>query len=225
MVVTVGYRAAPEHPYPAAVEDAIDAVRWLFSKPSELAKIDTSRVAIGGTSAGAGLAITAAISALDPNISFPAARPSYPIAPVRPAVALVLIVPVVDNTATIEGIWKANAETSPFLTASRMEWFRKLYFTKDEQRSHWDASPNLSPESLLKRLPNTYLAYAEQDLLAPEAVALGQQLKNLGVEVETDAIKGGVHSILVLGGRITRGKKLIESTANYLSRVFKSKWA
>lgn len=222
MVVTVGYRAAPEHPFPAAVEDAIDAVRWLFSAPFELGKIDTTRVAIGGTSAGAGLAITAAISALDTHISFPAAKPSYPTTTIHPAVALVLIVPVIDNTATFDGIWKANGETSPFLTASRMEWFRKLYFTKDEQRSSWDASPNLSPDALLQRLPKTYLVYAEQDLLAPEAMALGRQLKDLGVEVETDVVEGGVHSILVLGGRVARGKKLIEDTARYLKGVFES---
>ena len=220
VVVTVNYRLAPEHPFPAAVEDAIDAVRWVSSDPPELGTIDKSRVAVGGTSAGGNLAITATISALSLDVPLPSARPSLANTIMHPPVSLLLIVPVVDNTATADGVWSPNAETAPWLTPKRMEWYRKLYFSRQEDPSLWDASPNLAPESLLKRLPKTWIAVSEQDLLAPEAVAFGEQLKSLGVEAETVIVEGGTHSILSLNGKIARGKKMIEEAAHHLKGVF-----
>lgn len=101
-----------------------------------------------------------------------------------------------------------------------MEWYRKLYFTNDDQRQYWDASPNLAPQSLLEKFPRTWIAVAEMDLLAPEALVFGQQLRRLGVDVETVVVKGGTHSILSLHGRIDRAQKMIEDGIKHLQMSF-----
>lgn len=220
--MTVDYRLAPEHPFPGAVSDAVDAVRWVSSSPSELGTIDASRIAIGGTSAGATLAIVAALSTVDSSVGLPSAKPSLPKAMLHPPVSLLLVVPVIDNTATADGVWKRNAATAPWLTPARMEWYRKLYFTNAEDRNQWDASPNFAPESLLRRLPRTWMAVSDQDILAPEAESFGEQLKGLGVEVEVITVEGGTHSILSLSGKISRGKNMVQDAANHLKLVFKS---
>ncbi|KAF4964643.1 hypothetical protein FSARC_7439 [Fusarium sarcochroum] len=210
----------PENPFPAAIEDAIDAFRWVASAPAELQHIDTSRISIGGTSSGANLAIVAALAASNPEVSLPTAQPSLPNTIAHPSVSLLLFIPVVDNTATIEGVWKPNAETAPWLTPSRMEWYRKLYFTQDDHRSRWDASPNLAPEFVLRKLPKTWIAASEMDILAPEALAFGEQLRSLGIDVETLVVKGGTHSILSLHGVIDRGYKMIEDAVKHLQVTF-----
>ncbi|KAF4454796.1 hypothetical protein F53441_2738 [Fusarium austroafricanum] len=220
IVVSVDYGLAPENPFPAAIEDAIDAVRWVTSSPAELQSIDISRIAISGTSSGANLAIVAALSASNPEVLLPTARPSLPNTITKPPVSLVLFIPVVDNTATTEGAWKPNAETAPWLTPARLEWYRQLYFTQDDHRSRWDASPNLAPEPLLSRLPKTWMAAAEMDILAPEALAIGEQLRGLGVEVEVSVVKGGTHSILSLHGVIDRGRTMIEDAVRHLQATF-----
>jgi acetyl esterase/lipase len=220
LVVSVDYGLAPENPFPAAVEDSIDAVRWVASSPAELQKIDTSRISISGTSSGANLAVVAALSASSPEVALPTARPSLQNAMAHPPVSLLLFIPVVDNTATVDGVWKPNAETAPWLTPSRMEWYRKLYFTQDDHRSRWDASPNLAPDILLKKLPKTWMAIAEMDILAPEASKFSQQLQGLGVDVETLIVQGGTHSILSLHGVIDRGYKMIEDAIRHLQNTF-----
>ncbi|CAG7560781.1 unnamed protein product [Fusarium equiseti] len=220
VVVSVGYGLAPENPFPAAVEDSIDAVRWVASSPAELQNIDTSRISISGTSSGANIAIVAALSASNPDVELPTARPSLPKPVAHPPASLLLFIPVVDNTATVEGVWKPNAETAPWLTPARMEWYRDLYFTQDGHRLRWDASPNLAPGTLLSKLPKTWMGVAEMDLLAPEAMAFSQQLKGLGVDVETSMVHGGTHSILSLHGVIGRGYKMIEDAVEHLQKTF-----
>lgn len=220
VVVSVDYGLAPENPFPTAVEDAIDAVRWVSSSPTELQKLDATRISISGTSSGANLAIVAALSASNSETHLPTAQPSLPNTIAHPPVSLLLFIPVVDNTATVEGVWKLNAETAPWLTPSRMEWYRKLYFTQDNHRSRWDASPNLAPAHLLSKLPKTWIAVAEMDVLTPEALAFGEQLQGLGVDVETLVVKGGTHSILSLHGVIDRGYQMIEDAVKHLQMIF-----
>ncbi|RSL73132.1 hypothetical protein CEP54_000537 [Fusarium duplospermum] len=219
-VVSVDYGLAPENPFPIAIEDAIDAFRWVASAPAELGKIDNSRISIGGTSSGGNIALAAGIAASNPEAPIPTAKPSLPnTAPHLPA-SLLLFIPVVDNTATAEDVWKPNAETAPWLTPERLSWYRKLYLPRDEDCKSWDASPNFASESLLKNLPKTWISVAEMDILAPEALAFGEQLRVLGVEVDTLVVEGATHSILSLHGIIDRGREMIGSAVKHLQRVF-----
>ena len=165
VVVTVGYRLAPEHRFPAAFEDAMEALRWVHSpEGSEKLKIDISRIAIGGTSAGGQLAASLAIKAatLEPSIN------------IR---FQLLVVPVIDSTASVDDVWARN-RNAPWLTPARMMWYRRMYMPNKEDWTKWEASPNMAPNSLLAQTPKTWIAISEQDLLAVEAERYASQLTN-----------------------------------------------
>ena len=130
-------------------------------------------------------------------LSLKAALSSPPI----PVVQQLLIVPVIDNTATISSIWKENKE-APWLTPSRMTWYRNMYLPNKADQLNYEASPNLAERDVLAKSPKTWIAVSELDLLAPEGLAFGQQLSEAGVEVEMKVYKGSTHSILALSGRL-----------------------
>jgi acetyl esterase/lipase len=197
VVVTVGYRLAPENPYPASVEDAVSALQWVVGpEGSSTLNVNPSRIAIGGTSAGGNIAAV---------LSLKASQLSPPIS-IR---AQILIVPVIDNTATVETIWKEN-QHAPLLTPTRMEWYRAMYLPNAPNALNWDASPNLAPAELLAKTPSTWIAVAGQDLVAPEAVLYAQQVERAwkqegvqGRDAVVKAYEGATHSILAMAGMYT----------------------
>lgn len=191
IVCSVGYRLAPEDRFPAAVDDAYAALAYV-SSPEGAQRIggDSSRVAIGGTSAGANLSCVAALRQVEAALDGEAS----------PLKCCLFIVPVVDNTAAADTVWQPSAATAPWLTPSRMLWYRRMYMPDEDDWQHWHASPNLAPSSLLQRMPPTWVAVSEQDLLAPEGVAFAKQLQRLGVTTELQVLQGCTHSILALDG-------------------------
>lgn len=216
VVVTVGYRLAPEFPYPAAFEDSVYALRWVSGEEGgrELGGVDVSRVAVGGLSAGGQLAASLALEASRLEM------------PVKLAFQL-LIVPVIDSTATTETIWAKN-QHAPWLTPARMTWYRGLYFGEEEGEKvrEWQASPNFAPVGLLAKSPRTWIAVGEQDLLAPEAEAYGKQLgeaweqEEVEGEVVVKSYEGSTHSILALNGVLAKGKQLLEDAADQAAAWF-----
>lgn len=205
MVITVDYRLAPEYPYPIAVNDAVESLRWVRSTGKDRFNLDLERIAIGGTSAGANLAVVLCLKAaqeLQIRICFQ-----------------LLIVPVIDNTATVEGIWRQN-RNAPWLTPSRMIWYRRMYIPIESDWKNWDASPHLAPEGLLKRLPPTWMAISGQDLLAPEARLFARQLSELKVPVTVYEVEGGTHSILALCGILRKGEVMMKKAATALKTEF-----
>lgn len=81
-----------------------------------------------------------------------------------------------------------------------MTWYREKYFPNPSDAAKWDASPNFAPRELLAKSPKTFIAVADCDLLAPEALEYGKLLKEVGVDVEVNVVQGGTHSILILAG-------------------------
>lgn len=75
-----------------------------------------------------------------------------------------------------------------------------MYLPNEEDCFKWDASPNLAPLEILKSSPRTWIAVSEHDLLAPEAVAFGEMLKEVGVEVGMKSYQGSTHALLALSG-------------------------
>jgi acetyl esterase/lipase len=201
VVLSVGYRLAPEHAYPAAVDDATAALEWAAGGAAADAlgvRLDATRVALAGTSAGGNLAAVLALKA--------AAR--VPPLPVR---FQMLVLPVVDNTATLDGIW-ADRRNAPWLTPARMLWYRRMYLPRGEEDARrWDASPNSAPVELLAQSPRTWIAVAEQDLLAPEGRRFAEELRDAwaqkgvkeedGAEAVVKVYDGSTHSVLALSGR------------------------
>lgn len=185
VVVTVNYRHAPEHVYPAAVDDAVAALEWAVSPSgTSILEINVSRMAVGGLSAGGGLAAV---------LSMKGAL----LAPPVPLKAQLLICPVIDNTATVETVW-STSQHAPWLTPARMQWYREKYLPDPSTGSQWTASPCFAPQEVLARSPKTFLAIAECDLLAPEEHRYAAQLQDAGVEVKVVEYEGSTHSILVL---------------------------
>lgn len=134
---------------------------------------------------GGGLAATVSMKAAELGLKMP--------------IKQMLFLPVIDNTATAETVWASNAD-APWLTPSRMLWYRNLYIPDKSNWSNWDASPNLAPPELLAKSPSTWIAVGECDILCKEAQLYGESLKNLGVESEVVVYEGSTHSLLVMDG-------------------------
>ncbi len=174
-VLSVDYRLAPEHPFPAATDDALAAFRWALENAERLA-INASRVAVGGDSAGGNLAA---------SVSLRATRDGGP----SPAFQLP-IYPVTDLSARSES-YRLFADGF-FLTASQMEWYIRHY-TGDRQQAVEDpsASPLLAED--LSGLPPAYVTTAGFDPLRDEGEAYAERLELAGVPVTLCRVEGQVH--------------------------------
>ncbi|KIY52688.1 hypothetical protein FISHEDRAFT_69504 [Fistulina hepatica ATCC 64428] len=208
-VVSVDYRLAPEHPYPAAVEDAVEALKWVHGKGESLG-FNVKKIAIGGSSSGGNLAAVAALRApsLDPPV---------------PLVFQMLIVPVTDNTADVSGVphvsWKENIYT-PWLSPARMMWFRRNYLPNVEDWAKWDASPLFAPDELVAKTPKAWIAVAELDILRDEGIVYGDKLKKMGVEAEVKVYRGAPHPIMAMDGVLSVGQQLVTDAVEALSSAF-----
>ncbi|CAN5545218.1 alpha/beta hydrolase [soil metagenome] len=155
------YRLAPEHPCPAAIDDAVNVYRGLVTEQ----KIDPSRIAIGGDSAGGGLTLSATIALRDAGEELPA--------------VLALISPWVDLTVSGKTI-KTNAEAEPVLTEEGLRRAANEY-----RGSLATDDPRVSPLFAdLKGLPPTIIQAGADDILLSENEQLAENLKAAGVEVD-----------------------------------------
>lgn len=176
-VLNVGYRLAPENPFPAAVEDAEAAFVWAHRHAAELG-VDPARIAVGGDSAGGNLA--AVVSWLRTRSDGPA-----------PAFQL-LIVPVTDLTRESRS-YELFAEGF-FLTRATMRWYSALYVPDVGQRSDPRASPLLAED--LTDLPPAYVAVAGFDPLRDEGEAYAARLRDAGVSVTVRRHRSAVHPFI-----------------------------
>ena len=123
--------------------------------------------------------------------------------PPIPLVFQLLIVPVTDNTASVEtyGSWAEN-QLTPWLSPDRMLWFRNNYLPNQEDWTKWDASPFLAPDDLVSKLPKkAWIGVTELDILRDEGIQYGAKLSKVGIEVEIDLYKGAPHRIMIMDGR------------------------
>jgi acetyl esterase len=203
VVVSVDYRLAPEHKFPAAVDDAVAATRWVADNAA-LLNIDPERIAVGGDSAGANLAAVVALDARDND---------------GPAlVGQVLLYPATDfQRATAS--FRDNGE-GYFLTAALVDWFGDHY-TADP--TDWRASPLRAAN--FSGLPATYLVTAEFDPLRDEGEAYAARLQEAGVPVEVRQYAGHIHAFAAnLAGVMDDGRSALEAAGQYLRRVFRLGW-
>jgi acetyl esterase len=180
IVVSVDYRLAPEHKFPAATDDAITAAKWISANAKQLG-IDASRLMVGGDSAGGNLAAVVAIAARDGN---------------GPAIAgQVLIYPATDFAMTHPS--HAEPETSILLTHSVIKWFRDHYLTGAADVADWRASPARAPT--LAGLPPAYVLTAGADPLRDEGNEYAERLKQAGVPVTHRTFPGQFHGFFTMG--------------------------
>jgi acetyl esterase len=180
IVVSVDYRLAPEHKFPAAVDDAIAATNWIALNATQLG-IDPSRLAVGGDSAGGKLAAVVAIAARDSG---------------APAIAgQVLIYPAIDFAMTHPS--HSEPETSVLLTHSVIRWFRDHYLNGAADVADWRASP--ARAATLAGLPPAYVLTAGADPLRDEGDEYASRLKQAGVAVTHRTFAGQFHGFFTMG--------------------------
>ncbi|WPO85887.1 alpha/beta hydrolase [Herbiconiux sp. KACC 21604] len=194
--VAVDYRLAPEHPYPAAIEDCRDALRWL-GDPDAGHGLAVDSIVLAGDSAGGQLAAVLAIeSARDPQ--------RVPIS------AQVLIHPVTDLAGEGSSYERITAGF-PFV-ADTMRWFAGLYVPAEVDREAGDLSP-LRAE-LPEGMAPAYVLTVDNDPLADEGAAYAAALARAGTTVHYDHLGGYSHGIMTSAGRIpTAERKLMEAAA------------
>jgi acetyl esterase len=180
IVISVDYRLAPEHKFPAAVDDAITATKWIAINGKQLG-VDAARLMVGGDSAGGNLAAVVAISARDGN---------------GPAIAgQVLIYPATDFAMTHPS--HREPETSILLTHSVIKWFRDHYLNGAADAHDWRASPVRA--GTLIGLPPAYVLTAGGDPLRDEGDEYAQRLKEAGVPVTYRHFPGQFHGFFTMG--------------------------
>jgi acetyl esterase len=174
-VVALDYQLAPEHPFPAALDDAWAGLRWTRENAGELG-IDPSRVAIGGDSAGGNLAAVTAIRARDAGV---------------PLALQVLVYPVTD--AQLESDSYAVHASGLNLTLEKMRWYWDQYLDGADPLDA-QASPIMASD--LSALAPALVQLAEYDPLCSEGQIYGQRLADAGVEATVTLYEGTIHGFL-----------------------------
>ena len=195
-VLAVPYRLAPEHPFPAAVDDAQAGYRWAQAHAAELGA-DPSRISVGGDSAGGCLAAVVAREA-DP----------------RPRAQL-LLYPVTD-LAEESPSYETFAE-GPFLTAAQMRWFRRHYLADEADARDPRASPLLAPD--LDGLPAAYVAVAGFDPLRNEGLAYAERLRNAGVDTTLALHPGQLHAFAEITQASPSAREALRQACDWLRRT------
>jgi acetyl esterase len=193
VVVSVDYRLAPEHKFPAAAEDAYGATRYVAEHAAEFG-IDSSRIAVGGDSAGGNLAAVVALMARDrggPSLKYQ-----------------LLIYPLTDFNDHSPSMREYGE--NHFLSREVMAWFAESYTAGPEDR----LAPYASPWNAdLAGLPAAMVVTAECDPLRDQGEAFARKLQNAGVAVELKRYDGMIHPFLSLAGIIDTGRVAIADAA------------
>jgi acetyl esterase len=180
LVISVDYRLAPEHKFPAAVDDAIAATKWIAENAKQLG-IDAARLTVGGDSAGGNLAAVVALAARDGG---------------GPQIAgQVLIYPATDFAMTHPS--HREPETSILLTHSVIKWFCNHYLRGTSDIDNWKASP--ARATTFAGLPPAYLLTAGADPLRDEGDEYAKRLKEAGVAVTYRHFPGQFHGFFTMG--------------------------
>lgn len=174
VVVSVDYRLAPEHRFPAAAEDCFAATSWVAAQAAALG-VDATRLAVAGDSAGGNLAAVVAMMARDRG---------------GPAIAFQLLVYPVTDCNFDTGSYRSNGD-GYLLTAATMRWFFDHYAPPPIDRTH----PHLSPlrASSFANLPPALVMTAEFDPLRDEGEAYAQRLRESGVAAQALRMDGHIH--------------------------------
>ncbi|MGE0151882.1 MAG: alpha/beta hydrolase [Reyranellaceae bacterium] len=203
-VVSVNYRKAPEHRFPAAIDDAWAIAAWLAANGGAL-RIDGHRLAVGGDSAGGNLAAAVALLARD---ELAAGRNA-------PAFRLQLLVyPATDMTMAHDSLHRFA--DGYLLTRDAMAWFIDHYMSGADRRDP-RASPLLAPS--LQDLPPAYVVTAGFDPLRDEGHAYARRLAEAGNTVEYVEYGGMVHGFFGMGGVVATANRAIAAAGAALKQA------
>jgi acetyl esterase len=202
-VVSVDYRLAPEHPYPAALEDARSAMAWILASGRGYG-IDATHVAVGGDSAGANLAAVLCIEMRDSGT-------------VKPVFQL-LVYPALDIRQN-SGSYASRGE-GYVLTRSVLKYFYEQYTGPGADPNDWRISPALSAS--LAGLPSTLVLVAGYDPLHDEGVDYAQRLSAAGCKATLINFERQLHGFITMGKVLDEANDAVVVCAAALRRAFNS---
>jgi acetyl esterase len=187
-VIAIDYRLAPEHPFPAPLEDSWDALRWVASQYAEQPLI------VGGDSAGGNMAAVCAIRARDRG---------------GPDLALqVLVYPATDHDTSRPSYAEHGSGDETFLTLEDMAWFRNHYLPEPADLANPETAP-LRAEDLSGLAP-AIVVTAGYDPLRDEGAAYVERLREAGVPVTHHHYEDMIHAFFSLVNVIERGNEAVE---------------
>jgi acetyl esterase len=197
VVISVDYRLAPEHKFPAAADDSYAATVWAAANAERLG-IDPGRIVVAGDSAGGNLATVVAMRCRDAG---------------GPALALQILLYPVTDVSSFETASHREFGEGYFLTSSAMEWFYGHYADSTDLRRHPEVSPLLAPD--LSGLPPALVITAEFDPLRDEGEAYAQRLEQAGVPVTVTRYPGMIHGFVSMRGVLAGGRQAMQQVAEH----------
>jgi len=201
-VLSVDYRLAPEHPYPAAVQDTMFALEWAVEN-ADLLGIDAARIALAGDSAGGNLALVCALLARERGLDLlrylALIYPSTQIESSRPS-----------RECFADGY---------FLDRESLRWFFERYLPEGDA-GDWRTSPFLA--DTLSGLPPMFLVMAEYDPLVDDCLAFADRVDREGGVVERMMVDGVVHGFATLPKLFPEASAAVEAIGARLRRALKS---
>ncbi|WP_020070478.1 alpha/beta hydrolase [Paraburkholderia caledonica] len=198
-VLLVGYRLAPEHPFPIPLQDTWDALQWASTHKVEIAG-DEVPLVIAGDSAGGNLAAVVARWARERNSPKLAAQ--------------VLVYPVTDADFTRASYQEPENQT--VLPTPSMTWFWDQYVADSSARMHPDASPLRAKD--LSGLPAAFVVTGQHDILRDEGQAYAAAMADAGVKVEQHEMAGQMHGFFTMTGILPASDQVLERIGAFLDR-------
>lgn len=195
VILFVDYRLAPEHPFPAGLNDCQEVAEWLIHHAENLG-IDRQKIGIIGDSAG-GTLVTALTTQLGNQLKFQ-----------------VLIYPAADNTLSTKS-WETYKE-GPVLNKEWGVQAWKWYLKSEEDQNNPLAVPILIKN--FKETPPTLILLAEHDPLKDEGEQLAQHMKNSGISVKTSLYKDMVHGFMHMGLILDETQSAIEEISQFTTK-------
>jgi acetyl esterase len=196
-VIAPEYRLAPEHPWPAAVDDVLAVWRAILADPGAVG-IDPARLAVGGDSAGGNLAAVLIHDLAEAGAPGPAAQ--------------LLIYPALDAGFATPSM--ASLRAAYLLPRARMEWYVAQYLPPEVDPFHPRAAPARSPH--LAAAPPTYILTAGHDPLRDDGAQHADRLRAAGVHVAYREWPGQVHAFLSVRKAVPEGRAALSDAAVWL---------
>jgi acetyl esterase len=202
VVVSVDYRLAPEHHFPAAVDDCYAALEWV-SRNSGRLNVDASRIAVGGSSAGGNLTAAVALMARDRD---------------GPRLAYQVLIYPATNLFELTTPSHRQFADGYGLTREHVEFFRDAYLPEASDRKNPYASPLLAES--LENLPPAILVTAGFDVLKDEGIAYAERLEAAGVPTVRASYPSMIHGFITMDRIFGEAEDAIDEIAAALSEAF-----